>query len=70
MEKALPETEAAIDFRLKEVQAKLQEILTSSEYDPKNAKDFEALENTLQKLARAQADLIAAKKNKQKFVKR
>jgi hypothetical protein len=48
-----------------EIQGELQKILESPEYDPKNAKEFELLEKTLQSLAREQADLIAAKKNMQ-----
>jgi ElaB/YqjD/DUF883 family membrane-anchored ribosome-binding protein len=62
----LPMTEKEIDSELKEVQAKLQEILESSSYEPKNAKDFELLEQTLQSLTHKQADLIAAKKNMQR----
>lgn len=62
----LPQTEEGIDSKLKEVQGRLQEILESSAYNPKNAKDFESLERTLQSLAREQADLIAAKKNMQR----
>lgn len=61
----LPTTEKEIDSELKEVQARLEEISDSSKYDPKNAKDFELLEQTLQSLTRKQADLIAAKKNMQ-----
>jgi DNA topoisomerase VI subunit B len=63
----LPQTEEEIDSELKEVREKLQEILESPSYNPKNAKDFETLEKTLQALARKQADLIAAKKNLQRI---
>ncbi len=63
--KELPETEVGVDAKIIETQKKLQEILESPEYDPKNAKDFELLEKTLQSLARELADLIAAKKNMQ-----
>lgn len=61
----LPQTEEEIDSKLEEVRGKLQEILESPAYNPKNAKDFESLEKTLQALARKEADLIAAKKNMQ-----
>ena len=66
----LPTTEKEIDSELKEVQSRLQEILESPSYEPKNAKDFELLEQTLQSLTRKQADLIAAKKNMQSARKR
>ena len=63
--KELPGTEEGIDTRITEVQRKLKEILESPAYNPRNAKDFESLENSLQSLARELADLIAAKKNMQ-----
>jgi len=65
----LPQTEGEIDSKLLKIQGELQKILESPEYDPKNAKEFELLEKTLQSLAREQADLIAAKKNMQ-FVRK
>jgi len=54
-----------IDSEISRIQARLNEILKLPQYNPKNAADFEALENTLQSLGRELADLIAAKKNKQ-----
>jgi low affinity Fe/Cu permease len=59
-----------IDSKIVEIQAKLHEFLVSTESDPHNAAELEALERTLQSLGKELADLIAAKKNRQGFGKR